>query len=375
MPVVISCTMPKMVLSAPNFRRDLLNWYDRHQRSLPWRTPAPAGGRPEPYHVLLSEIMLQQTPVATVTDYFQRFLVQFPTIESLAQADEQRVLRLWQGLGYYSRARNLHRAAGVVMRDHGGVLPATVEGLRELPGIGRYTAAAIASIAFGKCVAAVDGNVTRVLCRLNGIESDPRRGATIERLWSLADSLISLRRPGDFNSAMMELGAIVCRPKSPQCLLCPVRHHCRAFAEQSQDRIPAPPKRRKLPRVRRWTFVIEWIFEGERRFRIERRPAVGRWAGMWQFPTIVAGCGAPADDDVERACPAAASVPRRILAIDHSLTHRRYRFTVFHGVAAAPDPDGIWASIDELDRYPLPKPHVTILAWLRNREASPTIGS
>jgi A/G-specific adenine glycosylase len=199
--------------------RPLLRWYDRSRRDLPWR--ARAGQQANPYHVLLSELMLQQTQVATVIPYFDRFIARFPAIASLAAADVHDVLKLWQGLGYYSRAQNLLAAARMVEDQFGGLVPGDVESLRRLPGVGRYTAGAVASIAFGKTEPILDGNVARVICRLDRIESaDVRDRATVERLWTRATELVPKSRPGDFNQAMMELGALVCTPRNPQCLIC-----------------------------------------------------------------------------------------------------------------------------------------------------------
>ena len=233
-----------MVGSSNTFARRLLRWYDRSRRDLPWRVAPGATGPIDPYHVLVSEAMLQQTQVAAVVPYFHRFLARFPTIAELAAADEQDVLRLWQGLGYYSRARNLRAAARAVVETLGGQLPRDVAGLLKLPVVGRYTAGAVASIAFGTRAPILDGNVIRVLCRIDRIESDPRARETQALLWHRAEKILPNQRVGDFNSALMELGATVCIPRSPQCLVCPVREHCAAQAAGVQDRIPAPKRAR-----------------------------------------------------------------------------------------------------------------------------------
>src|SRR4051794_9870135 len=200
-----------MLGSLPDFRRRLLKWYDRARRDLPWRSPLGNAKTPlDPYHVLVSEAMLQQTQVATVIPYYHRFLKGFPSVADLAAADEQDVLKLWQGLGYYTRARNLRRAAQMVMSEHGGSLPRTRDELLTLPGVGRYTAGAVASIAFGCRTPILDGNVIRVLCRLDKVESDPRDKRTQAILWARAEEVLPKSRCGDFNSALMELGATVC---------------------------------------------------------------------------------------------------------------------------------------------------------------------
>src|ERR1035438_6680659 len=199
------------------FRRDLLHWYRRHHRQLPWRATR------DPYRIWVSEIMLQQTRVETVLPYYARWLRAFPTVHALAQAKDDRVLKLWEGLGYYSRARNLHRAARIVVREYDGKLPRTANGLRQLPGIGRYTAGAIASIAFGERVPLVDGNVARVFARIFAITTNVKAPRTMDKLWQLAEQLIPDRDPGDFNQALMELGALVCTPKNPRCDAWPPR--------------------------------------------------------------------------------------------------------------------------------------------------------
>ena len=334
------------------FRRHLLAWYDRHRRDLPWRSMT--GGPLDPYHVLVSEAMLQQTQVATVVPYYRRFLAEFPTVAALAGADEQAVLRAWQGLGYYSRARNLQAAARRLVADHGGRVPATVAGLLSLPGVGRYTAGAVASIAFGVRAPILDGNVARVLCRLDAVRDDPRDAAVRERLWARAEAVLPAERLGDFNSALMELGATVCTPRSPRCLMCPVRDHCDAAAANLQEHIPPAKKAKPTPLVRRWTFAVS---HGDR-WLVEQRPTPGRWAGMWQFATVEPGAplGLPTTD------------PRLIGRIEHALTHRRYEFDVFRCEAVDSPADVSprrWVTLDELGRhYPLPRPHVKVAAML-----------
>jgi A/G-specific adenine glycosylase len=353
--------------SPAGFARRLLAWYDRSHRKLPWRVaPAEHGGRAasDPYHVLVSEAMLQQTQVATVIPYFNRFIERFPTLAELAAADEQEVLRLWQGLGYYSRARNLQAAAKAIVRDYGGQVPQDRDELLKLPGVGRYTAGAVSSIAFDRRAPILDGNVIRVLCRIDRIEGDPREPATCERLWGRAEQVLPRRRAGAFNSALMELGATVCTPRSPQCLICPVRDHCKAFAAGVQERIPAPRKAKETPLLRRATFCIR---RGDR-WLIEQRPPRGRWAGLWQFVTVPLeladnGAGAPAP-------PLRTSKPLRLGKVRHGLTHRRYEFEVYScevgedAEVPAPVPR-VWTTLEELSRYPLPRPHLKIAELLR----------
>ncbi|MGH7180310.1 MAG: A/G-specific adenine glycosylase [Tepidisphaeraceae bacterium] len=336
---------------AATFRRRLLSWYDANRRDLPWRSAS--GAHPDPYVVLVSEVMLQQTQVATVIPYFVRFVKEFPTVRHLAAADEQRVLRAWQGLGYYSRARNLRRAAQCIVQEFDGCVPADPTALRSLPGIGRYTAGAIASLAFGRRHPVLDGNVTRALCRLDMIKSDPRSRSTVEQLWRRAEALLPDDRVGDFNSALMELGATVCTPRNPNCADCPVRAHCMALAAGAVDRVPAPRRRPPTPVVRRTVTCLR----NRGSYLLEQRPPAGRWAGLWQFPTTAAssakGCGP------------------RLGVIEHALTHRRYRFEVFHCQAASrldhrPHRPHAWIRLSELSEYPLPKPHLLVAKMLES---------
>ena len=246
------------------FRRLLLRWYDLHKRDLPWRSER------DPYHIWVSEIMLQQTRVNAVLEHYRRFLERFPRIESLARARESSVLAAWSGLGYYRRARMLHAAAKKVVKEYEGEFPATSEALRNLPGIGRYTAAAIASIAFGEAIAVVDGNVERVLQRLSG---EPITG---ERLWGSANAVLDAKRPGDFNQAMMELGATVCLPRGPLCTVCPVLQLCHIRGEINKGRVSSPQQKREI------SYVL--ARQNGTVFLVQRPKAASLMAGMWELP-------------------------------------------------------------------------------------------
>jgi A/G-specific adenine glycosylase len=257
-----------------SLRASLLAWYDRQKRDLPWRRTR------DPYAIWLSEVMLQQTQVTTVIPYWERFLQRFPTVEALATAPLPDVLAGWRGLGYYSRARNLHRAAQEVVARFGGRLPSTAAELLSLPGFGRYTAGAVASIAFGEPAPLVDGNVARVLSRIFEVEGAPGDRAREARLWELATALVPGERPGDFNQALMEHGATVCRPENPLCLLCPVREECLAYlhgrvAELPPAKVRAAPKRMTLA-------VAVWAHEG--RLLLARRAEKGLFGGLWELP-------------------------------------------------------------------------------------------
>lgn len=358
-----------MLGSETNFRRRLLRWYDRARRDLPWRSNPALGRSVDAYQVLISEAMLQQTQVATVIPYFHRFLDRFPTLESLAAAHEQDVLRCWQGLGYYSRARNLLAAARKVVSEFGGQLPSRAEQLLELPGIGRYTAGAIASIAFDRRSPILDGNVTRVLCRLDRIENDPRQRATQELLWSRAAEILPRQRCGDFNSALMELGATVCTPRSPVCLLCPVRQHCKALADGVQEKIPLPKRAVTTPLLRRATYCIRHGAQ----YLIEQRPPRGRWAGMWQFVTIEPG------NAKSGPLPVPTNPAHRLGLITHALTHRRYEFEVFvcesRSTKLLPAQTNLrWTTLENLTLFPLPRPHLRIAEMLSDSKPRPAGG-
>jgi A/G-specific adenine glycosylase len=297
------------------FRLRLLNWFDRHKRDLPWREDR------DPYRVWLSEIMLQQTRVAAVVDHYQRFLKRFPTIEKLAGARESSVLTAWSGLGYYRRARMLHAAAKEIAREYGGKIPGRAEDLRALPGIGRYTAAAVASIAFDEPVAVVDGNVERVLRRIQG------KDLAGEGLWHAAETLLDRRRPGDFNQAMMELGATLCVPRQPQCLSCPVSALCATRGEL--------PRTGKAPRQKKREIHYTFDCRDGLIFLVERSKRAKLMPGMWELPEIADTNGTAA-----------------WLTMRHSITVTDYVVRVVQG----PAPEGVtgrWVPQSRLTKLPL----------------------
>lgn len=254
------------------FRRRLLSWFDKNQRDLPWRRDR------DPYRIWVSEVMLQQTTVAAVVPFFERFLKRFPDLEALAAADEQDILHLWQGLGYYRRARNLHAAAKQLFADHDSQLPNDPAAWADLPGVGRYILGAVLSQAFDRRLPIVEANSQRLLCRLFGVAAPDRTW-----LWAKATELLPHRRVGDFNQAMMELGALVCTPQAPRCDACPVRAECRAFADSSQTRIPEKKKPSSAVEVREVAAVVR---RGPKVLLVQRPPDAKRWANMWEFPQI-----------------------------------------------------------------------------------------
>jgi A/G-specific adenine glycosylase len=276
------------------------------------------------------------------------------------------VLRLWQGLGYYSRARNLHACAKAVVGEHGGRVPASVAELLELPGVGRYTAGAIASLAYGVRAPILDGNVTRVLCRVDKVEVDPREREAQALLWRRAEEILPRggRRVGDFNSALMELGATVCTPRNPQCLICPVRAHCEAAAAGVQERIPVPKKAKPTPLFRRYVLCVR---DGPH-VLIEQRPSTGRWGGLWQFKTVESPGG---DGTYGAPVPRAwlgfkVSEPAMLGSVKHALTHRRYVFDAYVAELKGKRRAGqTWVTLEELDAYPMSKPQLAIAGMLR----------
>ncbi len=257
-----------------SFTTHLLDWYAGHARVLPWR------GHPDPYAVWVSEIMLQQTRVETVIPYFERWMARFPTIAALAEADQQEVLVAWEGLGYYSRARNLQRAARMVMAEYAGSLPADPRDLRRLPGIGRYSAAAIASIAFGADEAALDGNIRRVLARLFNVSEPARSPQGESKLWELACHYLPSGRAGDYTQALMDLGASICLPRRPHCPGCPLKRNCKAYRLGVQEQRPVLPVRPAVPHY----IVAAAVIRRNGRLLIARRPASGLLGGLWEFP-------------------------------------------------------------------------------------------
>jgi A/G-specific adenine glycosylase len=259
-----------------HFRKKLLAWYGAHARALPWRESR------DPYSVWVSEVMLQQTRVAAVIDHYHEFLRRFPTVQKLAGAREASVLAAWSGLGYYRRARMMHAAAKVIAGEYEGKFPVSSEGWLDLPGIGRYTASAIASIAFDEPTAVVDGNVERVLQRLLG------KRLAGEELWEAANARLDARRPGDFNQAMMELGAVVCTPRSPGCLTCPVVELCATRGELAVTNKPPPQRKREI----HYALDVREKARGREVFLVQRARDASLMAGMWELPEIAGGNGA-----------------------------------------------------------------------------------
>jgi A/G-specific adenine glycosylase len=259
------------------FQRDLIQWFEREQRDLPWRKDK------DPYKIWVSEVMLQQTRVDTVIPYFNRFIEKFPTIDALAEADEEEVLKAWEGLGYYSRVRNLQTAVREVKEKYGGVVPKTRKEISKLKGVGPYTAGAILSIAYDVPEHAVDGNVMRVLSRILTIWDDIAKASSRKVFEQAVTALISHENPSYFNQALMELGALICTPTSPSCLLCPVREHCLGFQEGVHEQLPVKTKKQKVKRVQ---LLVAVLRDEKGRLAIHKRPKEGLLANLWEFPTV-----------------------------------------------------------------------------------------
>ena len=354
-------------LKAATIRRRLLSHYDAGKRSLPWR------GETDPYRIWISEVMLQQTRVDTVVPYYRRWLERFPNVETLAKAKEDEVLRVWQGLGYYSRARRLHQGARVVRERHGGFLPGSSEGLRGLPGVGEYTAGAVASIAFGEAVPAVDGNVKRVLSRLFDLPS-----ASPGEFRALARELVDPERPGDFNQALMELGALVCVPRTPRCEACPLRSGCLALERGTVAARPAPKAKNKVPEVD--LAVVVAVARGEAgalRLLLRKRPSSGLLAGMWEFPGVEVtrpprGFSSPSFKEavvalatdlhlaVPPGSPHSPLCPIQMETVTHVFSHLKVHYRPYlwvlgsqEGSSEGPG-DCRWIALSELDEIPLP---------------------
>ena len=312
--------------TAPEMQRALLGWYDRHGRTLPWR--APPGRAPDPYHVWLSEIMLQQTTVATVGRYFADFTRRWPTVGDLAAAERDAVMAAWAGLGYYARARNLHACAQTVARDHGGRFPEEEAALLDLPGIGAYTAAAVAAIAFGKPAVVMDGNIERVMARLFAVREPLPRAKPILRRH--AAGLTPSHRPGDHAQALMDLGATICTPRKPVCGLCPLSEGCVGRASGLAPELPRKEPKKAKPTRRGLAF---WLEDGQGRVLLRRRPDTGLLGGMMEVPSTPWEEGAPPSlPQALRHAPERAAWTLLDAGVRHTFTHFHLELAVAKAV-------------------------------------------
>jgi A/G-specific adenine glycosylase len=338
-----------------DFAERVLKWYAQHGRSLPWR------GTADPYAVWVSEIMLQQTRVEAVIPYFERWMRLFPSIQALAQAGEQEVLAAWEGLGYYSRARNLHRAARLMVEQHAGQLPRDPEALRQLPGIGRYTLGAIASIAFGLDLPALDGNLKRVFARVFDVEQPVDSPAGEKRLWELVAENLPAGRAGDYHQGLMDIGAGICLPRRPRCLLCPLLDMCRARQIGVEEARPVKKPRRETPH---YTVTAAVIRRGPK-VLLARRPAKGLLGGLWEYPGGKVEAGEELAQALQREIGeelgSGLVVGDPFGVYRHAYTHFRITLHAFLCKLTGAPPQALeaeeirWVPLSELDQYPMGK--------------------
>ncbi|RFU69402.1 A/G-specific adenine glycosylase [Bacillus sp. V59.32b] len=355
--------LPKLHIK--NFRNDLISWFEQEQRDLPWRKDQ------DPYKVWVSEIMLQQTRVDTVIPYFNRFIDWFPTLDEFAEADEERILKAWEGLGYYSRVRNLHSAVKEVREKYNGIVPNSPEEISRLKGVGPYTAGAILSIAYGKPEPAVDGNVMRVLSRILLIEEDIAKPKTRKIFEDAVRELIDHDNPSFFNQALMELGALICTPGVPACLLCPVRDHCVAFQEGMQAKLPVKNQTKKSRNVQ----LVAGILTNEKgEFLIHKRPATGLLANLWEFPNFEIHNQLLTkrefyQEQFEGEFGVKPDIGEFIVKIDHVFSHLVWDVDTFSGKLEAVISEDVmsrnklkWVGIKEMQAYAFPVSHQKMFA-------------
>lgn len=345
---------------AKPFQSDLLGWFETAAREMPWRKSK------DPYRIWVSEIMLQQTQVATVRPYFKRFMKRFPDVFALAKAPQEDVLKHWEGLGYYSRARNLHKGAKYVAEQHAGKVPNTLETILKVPGIGPYSAGAILSIAYEVAAPAIDGNVYRVISRLYDYHQDVTTSEAQKQIKTWVEKLIPLDAAGDFNQALMELGALVCSPKTPACQSCPVQKHCKAFKAGTVDKLPV--KKKKKP-PKKLTLLTALIRNGQGEYLLEQQSDGGIFKGLWCFPHVESVH--PKSETEQVSAFASALVDQalksegEVFVVEHTLTHRKM-FLKTHLCQPVVSPQKLsknlaWVSVFEEHPYAMPVAHQKIV--------------
>ncbi len=356
--------LPLNIRDIEQIRSRLLTWYRHHRRDLPWR------GETSPYRIWISEVMLQQTQVATVIPYYRRFLERFPTLADLAAAPLEDVLKAWEGLGYYARARHLHRAAIEMVEKYGGQFPPTYAELRTLPGFGEYTAGAVASIAFCEAIPAIDGNVKRVLARLFALQEDLRRGPAARRLWEIAAALVDPEAPGDWTQALMELGATVCLAQTPKCLLCPLNDSCQARLLGLELALPVKSAKKPLPHYHVTAAVISLAGK----VLIAQRPPEGMLGGLWEFPGGKQEASESLADclrrEIREELGLEIAVGEPLVTVKHSYTHFKITLHAFacRLIKGQPQALGVadwrWVTLDEIDTLPFPRTDQKIIEAL-----------
>ena len=354
----------KQANSPTSWPNKLLEWYQLNKRDLPWRHTR------DPYHIWVSEIMLQQTQVATVIDYYNRFVNQFPNITTLAQANQESVLKLWEGLGYYSRARNLHKAAQDIVTNRNNVIPATYDELQTLSGLGFYTAAAIASIAFNKPEPVVDGNVIRVFTRFWGIYTDTRQQSLKNTLFNELKPIIKTCTPSEFNQAIMEIGALICTPKKPSCQTCPINADCYANNNNKTTYLPVKSKKRPVPH---YTIGVG-IIQKDNLFLICKRKETQMLGGLWEFPGGKQHSNETIEETIHREINEETTVIidtcQHLVSVKHTYSHFKITLHAYicqykSGTASPISSDDIkWVSLDNLNKYPFPKANQIVIQAL-----------
>ncbi len=337
--------------NSPVLRRKLRAWFDQHQRDLPWRE------NKTPYRIWISEIMLQQTQVATVIDYYLRFMKRFPTVQTLAQADQSEVLKLWEGLGYYRRARQLHAAAAVVVELHGGVFPESFNDVLALPGIGRYTAGAILSIACDQRLPILEGNTIRLFARLLGMKTDPRTTANQKILWQFAETILPHKRCGDFNQGLMEIGNQVCKPKQPRCDQCALSSVCQTYIQGWQEIIPAKSKPIAYEDLHEAVVLVSKKINGQQKWLVRVCGPDERWTGLWDFPRYAVDNG-PIEAQLKSTTGLGATLRRTGPPIKHAVTRYRIQLQCFVatqliGRLKKQGTDTMWATHAQLEALPM----------------------
>ncbi len=347
--------------------KELISWFQKHQRDLPWRA-----GR-TPYATWISEIMLQQTQVQQVVPYYLRFMVRFPTIQTLAKAPIIKVLKAWEGMGYYSRARNLHQTAQIIVKQFAGEIPSDFQDLLKLPGIGRSTAGAILSLGYNKPFPVLDGNIRRVLIRFFYIDLDPGKTDTINKLWGVIQGIIPLRKAGRFNEALMELGALVCHPDNPDCIHCPLKKDCLGFRSGHPGTLPVKRTRKPIPHFE----VTAAVIQNRKKILITQRPEKGLLGGLWEFPGGKKEPGESLEQCLEREIREELNIAVKVgecfIRVRHAYTHFRITLNCFfcRKLNGRITPIGVmdfrWVSPEELDRFPFPRADQKVIEYLKEK--------